>query len=200
MPKRKPLTVDDVLTDDQFRILAAPCWAYAKPQSDGIRKPLAQLWKPLLAKLRRMAAQQFRTRMVDYNRRIAAGEPTQIGAWKLEPPPKVKIKPPYFDEWDRVLSCAECGADFYSKRKRHCPYPKCCSNACAVAVRRRWSKTASLKRSAERAAERKGRTCDYCGEPLNAQRSTNKFCSAKCRVYAARKRKQSTSKPQTKRR
>ena len=126
--------------------------------------------------------------MADYNRRIASGEPTRLGHWKLEPPAKVKIEPPEFDEWERVLWCDECEADFYAERQWHCRYPKYCSNACVTIARRRVAKAASAKRSAERAAWREGRTCRYCGAPLNAQRSTSKFCSPKCRVYAARKR------------
>ena len=66
--KHKALTINEVLTARNYTIIAAPCWAYAKPGAAGVRKPIAELWKPLLVKLRRKAAEQF-----------ARGWPTTIG-------------------------------------------------------------------------------------------------------------------------
>jgi hypothetical protein len=43
-------------------------------------------------------------------------------------------------------------------------------------------------RKGTRAAARAGRNCAHCGAALACQRSTRKFCSAKCRVCAARVR------------
>ena len=39
---------------------------------------------------------------------------------------------------------------------------------------------------AERAAARANRKCEHCGKPLTAERSTMRFCSTHCRVYAHR--------------
>jgi len=44
----------------------------------------------------------------------------------------------------------------------------------------------STKRAQERAAKRAGRTCEHCGKPIVAQRSTRRTCSDACRVAARR--------------
>jgi hypothetical protein len=41
-------------------------------------------------------------------------------------------------------------------------------------------------RAAKRAAARQGRTCAGCGKPINAQRSTARFCGPTCRSRAWR--------------
>ncbi len=45
---------------------------------------------------------------------------------------------------------------------------------------------AHAARTAQRAATREGRQCAHCGVPIEAARSTRRFCSNVCRVKAHR--------------
>lgn len=83
---------------------------------------------------------------------------------------------------DEQLRCAECGTDFF--RRRRGPRPKYCSAACRDARKRRqaeadgraeqWRRNAEQRRLAERAAQ--ARPCPYCGEPMLNRR--RKQCGA----------------------
>ena len=49
-------------------------------------------------------------------------------------------------------------------------------------------------RSKARARARAGRRCSVCREPIAAERSTKRYCSGKCRVYAHRDRNSDSGK------
>ena len=67
-----------------------------------------------------------------------------------------------------------------------------CSNHCANTSAKRSVAHAQAKlierRSVERLKARAGLKCQWCGEPLKAERGTKRYCSGKCRVAALRAR------------
>jgi hypothetical protein len=65
---------------------------------------------------------------------------------------------------------------------RHYPMPP---EQAALVRRARLAKYAATD-GAARAAARSGRSCERCGEPIEAERSTRRFCSVRCRVAAHR--------------
>jgi predicted nucleic acid-binding Zn ribbon protein len=150
------------------------------------------LWKGLLAELEQMADAQFEESREDYeaySARRDAGQPTKLDLlWPTRPPRKVIVVLMESISWHRKCFCRECGQAFFTERQR-----EICSHRCRTAILRRRRKQTLTKRSAARAAARCD-TCLHCGEPMDAQRSTAKFCSAKCRVYAARERKRLLSR------
>jgi endogenous inhibitor of DNA gyrase (YacG/DUF329 family) len=78
-------------------------------------------------------------------------------------------------------TCRHCQRAFY--RTRHAPLTAYCSDRCVTTVHgAAFRKT----RSERRAAARADRKCMHCGEPIEAQRSTMKFCSVRCRVASHR--------------
>jgi hypothetical protein len=178
---RRPLTLDDVKINHEFQIVAAPVWAYRKCE------PIARLWRSLLAKLQRNANARFKAEADEYKAyraRIEAGEATELDRLVIRwsAPSKVKVRPPHVT-WETHV-CRECGMTFYGPARS-----LRCSERCEAVAERRRIKARIAKISTERAVARQGRKCAYCGGSLNAQRSTSKYCSTKCRLYAARKRK-----------
>ena len=79
----------------------------------------------------------------------------------------------------RVCQC--CGKKFFRTLRGPDLY---CSDRCAERARvARFVRA----RSEERAEARAGRTCESCGAPLDARRSTMRFCpGSRCRVAAHR--------------
>jgi endogenous inhibitor of DNA gyrase (YacG/DUF329 family) len=98
--------------------------------------------------------------------------------------------------------CQQCGKAFISKwiAMNH---PALCSDRCIAEHIRSLriaryhnhpNKSELIRKTnsarAERSAKlREGKTCENCGEPVSADRSSRKFCSDKCRVAAHRARK-----------
>jgi endogenous inhibitor of DNA gyrase (YacG/DUF329 family) len=76
--------------------------------------------------------------------------------------------------------CRQCGRKFWRNYRSSGFY---CSDRCAAIARR--AKYAAAQ-GAARAAARRGRRCEGCGEPIEAARSTKRFCSTRCRVAAHR--------------
>lgn len=84
----------------------------------------------------------------------------------------------------RLEACRLCSTLFFVRDHhgtKHCS-PECSDNA-------KTSKQAA-NRKAVRQAARVERPCDHCNEPFTPKRTDAKFCCAKCRVYAKRKRDQ----------
>ena len=76
--------------------------------------------------------------------------------------------------------CRHCGSQFYRVPGSGGHY---CSDQCATVVRN----AAFVKaRSEARAKARADRKCAQCGEPIEARRSTMRFCSIRCRVVSHR--------------
>lgn len=96
-------------------------------------------------------------------------------------------------EYQGPHECAQCGRWFVHHHIDHQSRPgRFCSDACA-AVAHKASVAATQarvveQRSAARAERRAGLKCENCGEPLEAARSTARFCSTKCRMAAHRRR------------
>jgi endogenous inhibitor of DNA gyrase (YacG/DUF329 family) len=80
--------------------------------------------------------------------------------------------------------CRQCGKDFWRDHRSNGVY---CSDDCASlgASLARKAKYAAAQ-GAARAAARSGRSCERCGEPIEAERSTQRFCSVRCQVAAHR--------------
>jgi hypothetical protein len=76
--------------------------------------------------------------------------------------------------------CRQCGRRFW---RDHCSNGMFCSDRCASLARRAKYATAQ---GAARATARSGRSCEWCGEPIEAARSTMRYCSVRCRVAAHR--------------
>jgi endogenous inhibitor of DNA gyrase (YacG/DUF329 family) len=87
--------------------------------------------------------------------------------------------PPRF-ELVEAEPCRQCGRKFWRNCRSNGFY---CSDRCAAIARR--AKYATTQ-GAARAAARSGRRCERCGEPIEAERSTKRFCSVRCRVAAFR--------------
>ncbi len=86
----------------------------------------------------------------------------------------------------RLIRCGACGAPFIAH-----PAARLCSPACRLKASRASQRKASAKRTIERDERRAALLirCRQCGEPVQASRSTKAFCSAACRVAAARARR-----------
>jgi hypothetical protein len=88
---------------------------------------------------------------------------------------------------DKPETCRHCQRQFY--RTRYSPLTAYCSDQCVSAVH---SAAFVKARSEQRAAAREGRKRKVCGEPIEAQRSTMRFCSVRCRVASHRASHQGT--------
>lgn len=78
----------------------------------------------------------------------------------------------------RRRACEDCGKQQFYR----CPYrwhvgPRCPKCRCELRSR---------KQREARARKRWGMTCQFCGDPITANRSDVKFCSNKCRQAAFR--------------
>lgn len=84
----------------------------------------------------------------------------------------------------RAIYSCRCGAFFCSHRSRQWRRLKCddCAKEAEAGRRRR----ALDRRSAKRSEKRQDRRCEKCMQPFEAERSTHRFCSARCRVRAHR--------------
>jgi endogenous inhibitor of DNA gyrase (YacG/DUF329 family) len=86
-------------------------------------------------------------------------------------------------------TCPHCGRKFFGIYRSTDRY---CSDRCVETVhsqaRAMRSQRQSQATSQARAAARAALTCETCGEPIEAQRATMRFCSTKCRVAAHRQR------------
>jgi hypothetical protein len=85
----------------------------------------------------------------------------------------------------RAIRHCLCGAFFVHVRSRQYRRLKCadCTKTAEASRRRR----ALGRRSQKRAEMRQWRRCQQCGEPIEAKRSTRRFCSDLCRVRAHRR-------------
>jgi hypothetical protein len=85
---------------------------------------------------------------------------------------------------ERAVYRCQCGAFFVGQRSRQWRRLKCddCAKT-AEAMRRR---RALDRRSEKRGEARQGKRCEQCGKPIEAKRSTRRFCSGLCRVRAHR--------------
>jgi endogenous inhibitor of DNA gyrase (YacG/DUF329 family) len=83
----------------------------------------------------------------------------------------------------RPRECMHCGKKYRQAFDARRYYKNYCSDRCVRLAR---NAAQSKRISNMRAKARDGRNCETCGEPIDARRSTMRFCSAKCRVVAHR--------------
>jgi hypothetical protein len=171
--RRKPVTRDEVRFGGR-RILTLPADA-VREDASGRLGPVPKLWAPLLRSLNRKQALAWPT----HRKRLRAA-----GIVVPEKPPAPILCPrPYRSP----LQCRRCGREFYRSGRVVVRY---CSDSCAEAVTQQRKAAANAARvkaqSQARALARADRRCGHCGEPLSAQRSTQRYCSTRCRVAAHR--------------
>lgn len=199
MPEQPPFDADRPLRDQPVsrdevhidrihnRLLAMPLATFQlvlPPSGDPEDADLVgdpALWQPLLDEL---TAEQAR---------LAAGYDAPDRALLPTPRlPEARVWVRSAFEWD----CAYCGKRFLATFR---PKVKLyfCSNRCERlwrnAVYRDWRHNnppdyarVNKARTEKRAAARAERVCGHCGKPLDAARSTKRFCSDICRVRASR--------------
>jgi hypothetical protein len=172
--RRKPVTRGEVRFGNQ-RILTLPADAVREDEW-GHLAPVPKLWEPLLRSLNRKQARGWPTHR---ERLRAAGI-----VMPEKPPPPIDCPRPYRYG---LLQCHRCGREFYRVGRVVVRY---CSDSCAEAAAKQRKAAANAARvkaqSQARAAARADRRCGYCGEPLSALRSTQRYCSTRCRVAAHR--------------
>jgi hypothetical protein len=83
-----------------------------------------------------------------------------------------------------VKECRECGQSFLGRGDGWCA-PHFCSPECQRQARDRRRKGQRDERRDQRLCELDVR-CLVCGEAIEAQRRTRKYCSDKCRLKAGR--------------
>jgi hypothetical protein len=99
--------------------------------------------------------------------------------------------------WTRQYVCQHCSRGYIGIQLRGSQRIWVCSNRCErerrIAQQRRWRKNnppdyrlINAARTARRAEARTDRVCEYCRAPIEAARSTRRFCSDMCRVRAHR--------------
>jgi predicted nucleic acid-binding Zn ribbon protein len=155
---------------------------------------IPKLWAPLLQELNRVAKEWSESpRGLEHRK------------WCLEQGYSDPLEPITMPEPSRYAGCPQCrhcGRRFYRAREGNRPQWRLrtghyCSDRCqrlANAPARKARRAAWVKtRSEQRADARADLECGYCGKPIEAQRSTMRFCSARCRVAAHRQRARSAS-------
>jgi hypothetical protein len=194
--RRKPVTRSEVRFDGS-RIWTLPADAVRVEKDDDLPwrediVPIPKLWAPLLGALNRAGKRRHEEReqaianMSIEDRALYANLRISTKPTSWEP---IRLPDRYIYAQPRLCTCQHCNREFYrvSLNGRYC------SDDCAKASwrdGRAGSVAAMVKaRSEARAAARADRRCAHCNEPIKAQRSTNKFCSVRCRVATHREGK-----------
>jgi hypothetical protein len=146
---------------EAWRITTLPADSVRRVERSLACEAIPKLWAPLLRRLSKLQAEQWQ---------VEGAKRESDGKERFEKPGPVELPHPGDAE-----ECRHCGTKFYTVSRRPHAY---CSDRCAVA-------RATKARSERRAADRND-TCDHCGKPIRARRSTMKFCSIRCRVAAHR--------------
>ena len=173
--RRKPVTRDEVRFDGWSHITTLPVDAVRKKSKTKFYdyEIIRRLWTPLLRQLNQAKKQEWQSEPKEHRGKFYSIEYPEVG-------------------W-RTRFCRHCEKPFYdafirdAAGHRHSTY---CSDRCmslAHAPRRAaWLAEFVKARSQQRAEARADLTCQACGKPLKAERSTRKFCSGRCRVAAHR--------------
>jgi hypothetical protein len=161
---------------------------------DGHYVGVEGLWGPLLTELRAEregAIPKLKARH-DQTEKWAAG-------WR----PPIKWKPPaepnarMASHCVREYVCRECGTIYLSREYVRSGDLRVCSDRCKRAHHAahnrayfrdnpRDSSMVNQARAKRREKAREGKKCETCGASMDAERSSKKFCSGKCRVAAHR--------------
>ena len=153
------------------------------------------LWQPLLDQLATQYEAEYAARLQQYDE-LVAREPSarMFGSPRRDIVPKPEIHAGRGYEY----FCEHCGRQFLSPRLPG-NRVRLCSDKCQLdrrdAMQRRWRKAnpahhqaINALRAKRRAEARAGRTCGHCGRPIEAARSTRRFCSDVCRARAHHRR------------
>ena len=192
----RALERDDVRVNWHGQPVTAPPWAF-RADPWGCPKPIPEVWQPLLALLQEQAdanhQRELAQRAAFVNAALASpeGSPLRAGlAFLIQdgPPERVIVHAPCHFRKDSLRWCRHCPKFFLGDcRARYC------SEACLRAVKARKAARRNRKAAAARAVARRaargGRVCPVCGVPLEAKRSTARYCSARCRVAWHRRQK-----------
>jgi hypothetical protein len=202
-PRTNPLTRDEVWVR-HFTVLTAPADAFVERAERPWFYVPDHLAADLLAQLREQWRQwvdgPIPPETLAELQQHADGFRERPSLYLRLPPQTVLIHWPPVSEtvpwlnFDYCLHCFEWFVRLYpSLRTRFCSAT--CSEmhererrADRVALgldRERWQ-AQTEKRAAERAEKRRDLRCQYCGSHIDAQRSTARFCSPRCRVAAHR--------------
>jgi hypothetical protein len=171
MPRRtRPVQRDEIRAPYNVETLPANS---VRKSADGGLEPIPELWGPVLRELN-LEDQKLREKWVR--------DSIPTSPWRpIEAPRPLTY-------WGKQF-CRHCGRAFYKADRgyRHNGgVPLYCSDKC-VAVAHAAAMAPIVKaRSIARAKARANRKCETCGKPIEAQRSTMRFCSTRCRVAAHR--------------
>jgi endogenous inhibitor of DNA gyrase (YacG/DUF329 family) len=170
--RRKPVRRDEVRFNGRT-ITTAPVDAVGAYEWGHPAGVILRLWAPMLRELNH--AQRKEWESYAEARKKFAGSGT--GA------PEPITLPGSYELTMAPAPCRQCGRRFW--RNHRSANGAFCSDHCAAFARR--GKYAAT-RSKERAAARSSRRCENeaCGRPIEAERSTKRFCSVRCRVAAFR--------------
>jgi hypothetical protein len=156
---------------------------------------VAGLWQPLWDSLAAELEAKYSRQLRDYQ---------TIPEMRVFGPPRLHVLAPA-PELEGSFSnliyaceyvCEHCGRRYLGVKLKGNRRVSTCSDHCeherCKAVERRWRKDAGITtsnalRTARRAEVRAGRVCEHCGVPIEAARSTKRFCSDICRVRHSRR-------------
>jgi hypothetical protein len=180
--RRKPVSRDEVRLDGspQYTEIVTLPLDSVRERGDNL-EPIRKLWAPLLRQLSRAKREWWAS-----PRGVEHPEWSQkIGWWTGK-----ALEPVGYPQPEGYRKCRHCRREFYRTKHYSGLY---CSDRCqrlANAPRRtRWIARFIKARSEERASNRK-HYCEHCDNPIDAKRSTMRFCSVKCRVAAHREHHQ----------
>jgi hypothetical protein len=182
--RTKPVTREEVRVEgawlSHFRIITLP----RNTVREDTLEAIPELWGPLLQELNRAAAEWSESPKGLAGRRV----------W-LELEGSDVLKPVTMPKPARHLgcpACRRCGRRFYRvATTKHALGSIYCSDRCqrlANAPARKMRQAVYVEMRSLKREKARNRKCAHCGEPIEAQRLTMRFCSTKCRVAAHRKR------------
>jgi endogenous inhibitor of DNA gyrase (YacG/DUF329 family) len=178
---RAPIACDDVILRG-FRIVTLPRDAF-----DESWKLIPGVVEPLVEELRERSAKNIAEMSDEIKQLVEAinGEPasvkeplTDMKVWVSEGEPRGLLW------WSPLIRCKVCRRMFIYKNRAGSPI-RFCSDKCKHRRLRQHWKRSNDRRGEERARDRRS-PCAQCGNPIDSDRSTKRFCSNRCRLAAWR--------------
>lgn len=156
-------------------------------RSDTVRRDEVRLYRPTFTNARWRVTMPLGTYRVDHGNFVA--EPTlwqplmdELAA-ENRPLPLLEIP-----SYGREYRCHQCGTRFLAPDLPG-TMARVCSAKCLEERGIKGQQASNAARTKQRAEARTGRTCEHCGEAIEAARSTRRFCSDLCRVRAHHQRR-----------
>jgi hypothetical protein len=173
--RTKPIQRDEIRLDG-LRIIALPINSVRRGKN-GL-EPIKKLWAPLLRSINAEEKKQWE----DWVRRGISSrekfEPIRVLLSDVRHSPLSGHVRYYHAEKSK---CQQCEREFYCLNGGYY-----CSDKCVAEAHKAAMVPITKARAKARAAARADRKCEGCGKPINAKRSTMRFCSVRCRVAAHR--------------